>query len=173
MKFPKARITFAALLALGACTELDISNIQDISATEELRPPDAEPGACYGHEVQPAMFETVTEHVVVREATYDDTGSMLTPAAYRTDTVHRLVRERSNLWFKKPCPADMDEKFIASVQRALQARGLLAGRITGEWDQRTLRAVRKYQQGFGLDSGTLSLDSARKLGLVAVERVKS
>ena len=48
MKIPTIAIAFAAALALSACNEFGLSGIEDMSATEDLRPPDAEPGACYG-----------------------------------------------------------------------------------------------------------------------------
>ena len=87
--------------------------------------------------------------------------------------MQKVVRERKNNWLKTTCAADTDDKFVASVQRALKARGLYSGRITGLMDQKTRRSVRKFQQKLGLDSGTLSLMAARKLGLVAVERDKT
>ena len=173
MKIPTIAIAFAAALALSACNEFGLSGIEDMSATEDLRPPDAEPGACYGREVLPAIFETVTQHYVLTPKTYDLNGALISRATYRTETVQKVVRERENNWFKTPCAADTDDKFVASVQRALKARGLYSGRITGLMDQKTRRSVRKFQQKLGLDSGTLSLMAARKLGLVAVERDKT
>jgi len=173
MKFLTKTAAGCAVSALCACTTMGLSGIEDTSASEDLLPPNAEQGACYGHEIRPAVFETVTQHVVAREATYDDKGRLLTPTAYRTDTVQKMVRDRDYVWFKKPCPQDMDDQFVASVQRALKARGLYAGQISGEYDQRTRRAIRKFQKPLGIDSGTLSLDAARKLGLVAVERQKA
>lgn len=72
-------------------------------------------------------------------------------------------------WFETPCAADLDPDFAASLQRALKARGLYSGAITGRMDEATRAAIRRYQQPHGLDSGTLSLAAARRLGLVAVE----
>ena len=171
MKIPTSLGAFGAVLVLSGCMELQLSGIKDVSASDaDLRPPDAEPGACYGKEVSPAVIETVTQHVVVRAAKYGDDGEVLSPAAYRTETVQKIVQERADIWFKTPCFGVRVGAFTASLQRALKVRGLYHGRISGEMDGRTRRAVRKYQQPLGLDSGTLSLASARKLGLVAVER---
>lgn len=168
MKFP---IAICAAAALSGCMQMQLSGILDTSAPEEnLRPPDAEPGACYGHETAPAVVETVTEHVQVRAATYDTAGTLLTPASYRTETVQKIVQERADIWFKTPCSDVRVEDFTASLQRALKARGHFSGPITGEMDWSTRRAVRRYQQPQGLDSSTLSLASARRLGLAAVER---
>jgi peptidoglycan hydrolase-like protein with peptidoglycan-binding domain len=65
----------------------------------------------------------------------------------------------------------MTPAFIASVQRALKARGYYRGPVTGALDTRTGRAIQRYQRDRGdVDSATLSLRSARDLGLVAVPR---
>jgi len=170
MKVPRKKLAIAALTILSACAQFGLTGIEDTSASEDLRPPNAEPGACYGHETSPAIFETITQHILTSPARYRTDGTMLSPATYRTDVVQNMVRDRNIVFFKKPCPSDMDDKFIASVQRALKVRGILSGRISGEMDQRTRRAVRKYQRPLGVDSGTLSLIAARKLGLVAVAR---
>lgn len=168
MKFP---IALCAVAALSGCMQMQLSGILDTSATEEnLRPPNAEPGACYGREVAPAVVETVTEHVQVRAATYDTAGTLLTPAGYRTETVQKIVQERADIWFKTPCRDVRVNDFTASLQRALKVRGYFIGPVTGEMDWSTRRAVRRYQQVQGLDSATLSLASARQLGLAPVER---
>ncbi len=171
MKIPALLGATCAVVALTGCMQLQLSGINDVSANDaDLRPPDAEPGACYGKEISPAVVETVTEHVVVRAPSYGDDGALITPAAYRTETVQKILRERADIWFKTPCSDVRVGAFEASLQRALKVRGFYHGRITGEMDGRTRRAVRKYQMPLGLDSTTLSLASARKLGLVAVER---
>ncbi len=170
MKIPRAIYAIGGLLALSACTSLGISGIEDMSASEDLRPPNAEPGACYGHEVSPATVETVTQHILTRPASHRANGTVLRPALYRSETVQRIVVPRQDIWFKTPCRHDRVDDFVASVQRALKVRGLYHGRISGVYDTRTRRAIRRFQQPLGLDSATLSLDSARKLGLVAVER---
>jgi peptidoglycan hydrolase-like protein with peptidoglycan-binding domain len=64
----------------------------------------------------------------------------------------------------------MSQAFVESLQRALAVRGLYAGQISGQMDARTQAAVRQWQQARGLDSGMLSLETARALGLVAVAR---
>lgn len=74
------------------------------------------------------------------------------------------------LWFQVPCPGEGVEDFTASLQRALQARGLYGGAIDGRDGPALQAAVRAYQAPLGLNSGTLSLAAARTLGLVAIER---
>jgi hypothetical protein len=157
---------------LGGCAEISLSNIVDTSAAEDevLLPPNPEPGACYGRIVAPAVIQTETRHVPTRAAAYDDKGQVVTQATYRTETVTTILKEREYTWFKVPCSTDKVEDFDASLQRALKARGYYSGRISGQIDTRTRRAIRKYQATLGLDSDTLSLEAARALGLVAVPR---
>jgi peptidoglycan hydrolase-like protein with peptidoglycan-binding domain len=64
----------------------------------------------------------------------------------------------------------MTPEFISSVQRALEARGYFTGTISGEMDPATTAAVRKYQKERGLESAQISLETARALGLIAVDR---
>lgn len=76
---------------------------------------------------------------------------------------HRTTR------FETPCPDDLPPDFGASLQRALAARDLYDGAVTGRMDAATRAAIRRYQAPEGPDSGTLSLAAARRLGLVAIE----
>lgn len=71
------------------------------------------------------------------------------------------------LWFEIPCEAESDPDFIASLQRALAARGLLssASAGSGTYDDATRQAIAAYQLRLRLRSGVLSLIAARQLGL--------
>jgi len=169
-------ITFA-LWALGACTASDAiqGNVAGLREPDVVRsggqqPPGASPGTCWGKSVSPAVIETVTEQILVQPAEITTDGQVIQPAIYRTETLQRIVKERRETWFEAPCPAQLTGEFIASVQRALRARGLYSGRITGIMDGRTRAAVRRYQSEQGLDSGILALETARQLGLVAIAR---
>lgn len=133
-------------------------------------PPGADPESCWGRDVTPAQIETVTEHVMIQPAVITDAGQVLEPAVYKTETQQRITRERQEVWFETPCPELLTPELVSSVQRALQARGLYSGAISGEMDRSTRRAIRRYQSGEGLDSSILSLAAARRLGLVAVGR---
>ncbi|QOL83166.1 hypothetical protein F3W81_09745 [Pseudooceanicola spongiae] len=57
---------------------------------------------------------------------------------------------------------------IASLQRALAARGLYAGSISGQMNSATQDAVQAYQAPLGLDSRQLSLAAARQMGLIDI-----
>lgn len=134
--------------------------------------PSAGPRTCEARGASPAVFETITrqEQIVGEQRRAD--GTVAAPARFRTVTETRTLRDRTERTFPTPCRLrDGDPDFIAQIQRALQARGLFRGPITGVYDTGTRTAVQAFQEATeGLESGTLSLASARRLGLVAVER---
>lgn len=132
-------------------------------------PPGAAPGTCWGKIVTPAVIETVTDQIVVQPARLAEDGSVIAPAIYRTETRQQIVEERRTTWFETPCADRQTPEFVASLQRALRARGLYRGAVDGRMDGSTRAALRRYQAPRGLDSGILSLRTARELGLVAVE----
>lgn len=131
-------------------------------------PPQPGEAGCFARQTRPAVIETVTEQVVARPAKLNEDGSLLRPAVYKTETVQRIVRERVETWFERPCDEVLTEEFVASLQRALAVRNLYHGPVTGRMDSRTEAAVRRYQKPLGLDTGILTLETARKLGLVAI-----
>ena len=161
-------------VALAGCqTALPVPHLGNEPEVTRLvagAPPGAAPGSCWGKRIQPGVYETVTEQVMLQPAEVLADGTVLRPAIYKTETRQAVVRERREIWFETPCAAQMTPEFIASLQRALQVRGLYRGPASGVMDKRTRAAVRRFQQPEGLDSGILSLGAARRLGLVAVSR---
>lgn len=125
-------------------------------------------GQCWGKDVTPARFETVTEQILVQPAQIASDGTIMEPAAYRTITEQRITAERREIEFATPCPDQLTPEFIAALQRALTARGLYAGRADGVLDRKTGAAVRAFQRPFGIDSAILSLEAAQRLGLIAL-----
>lgn len=71
--------------------------------------------------------------------------------------------------FRVPCPEHMTTDFIATLQRALNARGHYNGPITGRADGQTREAVQKFQRTKSFDSPILTLDTAQHLGLLPIE----
>ena len=172
----QAGLVMLAVLALAACrpggAALPAPEKRDLSA-EVVRldrpgPPEKPAGACWESDVTPAVIETVTEQVVVSPETRGPDGALLTHATYRTDTRTRLLRDREEIWFRAPCPAEYTLEFVTTLQRALKARGLYLLPLTGAMDAGTRDAVRRFQAERGLDSARLSLAAARELGLVTV-----
>ena len=133
----------------------------------EPGPPPSADGACWARDITPAIIETVTEHRMIQPAEVDANGHVRAPASFRTVTEQRIVQDREEVWFRTPCPADMSLTFIATLQRALKARGYYRPALTGMMDAATRTAIRHYQEPRGLDSDLLSLVAARDLGIVA------
>ncbi|MDU8927514.1 peptidoglycan-binding domain-containing protein [Alisedimentitalea sp. MJ-SS2] len=166
-----------AFAALAACTPphlggpiAALGSEPALVQTYQAAPPGAPDGSCWGKDVSPAMLETVTDRVLIQPAQVLDDGTVMSEPVYRLETRQAIVRERRELWFQTPCEDQLTPDFISSLQRALQARSLYRGAITGEMDARTRRAIRRFQQPQGLDSSILSLSAARQLGLAAVAR---
>ncbi|MDF1854783.1 peptidoglycan-binding domain-containing protein [Pseudooceanicola sp.] len=165
-----AAILCAPLVGCGA-TELAVQSLGEPEVTQirANAPPGAAPGTCWGRDATPAVIETMTEQILMQPPQIHTDGSVLQPAVYKTETQQRIVQERREVWFRTPCLPELTPEFVASLQRALEARGHYSGPITGMLDEHTRRAVRAYQKPQGLDSGILSLAAARKLGLAVVE----
>lgn len=136
-------------------------------------PVGAAPGTCWGRTVSPAVIESVTEQVQVTPAKVNPDGTIATLPVYKSETRQKIVTQRVDRWFETPCAEALTAEFNASLQRALAARGYYIGAVNGEMDAATRAAVQAYQRLDGLDSGVLSLATARKLGLIAVARTPS
>lgn len=132
-------------------------------------PPATPEGACWGRDTIPAVIETVTDTVLVQPELRDATGKVTQPAAYKSEARQRMVHEREDVWIRTPCYNQLTPDTIITLQRALKARGYLVAPLTGELDDATLTAIRRYQAEHGLDTRVLSLKAAQSLGLVAVE----
>ena len=170
-----AQIRSLAALALGAlaaCGDLappgatvERGNAPALAAAQIESAAD---GTCYGRAVTPAVVQTLTAQELESPELRDAEGRVIQPATYRSAIRQEILRDRQEVRFPTLCPPAYTESFVASLQRALQARGFYAGPITGSLDQATNRAIQDYQRDGGPDSGLLSLESARSLGLVAL-----
>jgi len=175
MTAPGTTAALICAMALGACQTTALQGgvtgpAPSQSASGSDRPADAAPGTCWDKYTSPAVIETVTEHVLVSPAKTNPDGSIRDLPVYRSSTHQAIVTPRGIRWFQTPCPDQMTSDRVASLQRALAARGLYRGAITGTLDGATRRAVRRLQKSEGLDSATLALETARKLGLIPYPR---
>lgn len=165
-----------ALLAFGALLPAGCSSTAGTAPTPGGQPaifglPAIETdaaGRCFGRDITPAVIETVTAQELERPAVIDADGNVTSPAAYRTVTRQQIVRDRSEVQFETLCPPAFTDEFVASLQRALITRGFYRGTISGILDAATGRAVQDFQRSDGPDSPLLSIDAARRLGLVAL-----
>lgn len=133
-------------------------------------PADAPEGSCWGKTVTPAVVESVVKQVQIKPAQVNPDGTVAAPPKYRTETTQEIISARRDNWFETPCADVLTPEFIASLQRALIARGFYAGEVNGVLDVSTRKAVQNFQRIAGPDSSVLSLASARQLGLIAVPR---
>ncbi|OIQ44643.1 MAG: peptidoglycan-binding protein [Roseobacter sp. MedPE-SW] len=161
-----ACLSLFVAMGLGACVPQD--PLTGVAPPSPEAPPGAPPGTCWHRNTSPAIIQTVTDQVLVTPDVRDATGQILQPAVFRTVTRQDIVQPRRETWLETPCQEQMTPEFIASLQRALAARGFYHGATSGQIDRATRIAIRRYQKDAGLDSSTLSLDTARKLGLIAI-----
>lgn len=127
-------------------------------------------GRCWARDTAPAVVQTVTAHEIESPAVHAQDGTLVSPATFRTVVRQQIIRERGEQAFETLCPPAYTEAFVESLQRALAARGFHRGEVTGSFDTATRRAVQDYQRRWGPDSPLLSLEGARRLGLVARTR---
>jgi hypothetical protein len=129
-------------------------------------------GRCIGRAITPAVIETVTAQVLDTPAVFGPDGAVLQPARYRSVTRQNITRDRQQVLFETICPPAFTPEFVATLQRALAARGYYRGAITGLLDTATGRAVQDYQRGTGPDSPLLSIAAARALGIVSLSQAQ-
>lgn len=169
----KSMVAAFGIAALSGCMDAQVSRSDQTPVGPLANPVVVDPtvGTCYERVTTPAIIETVTEQVMVQPAVVRSDGSVETPAAFRTVTRQRILRERREVEFETPCASLMTPEFIASVQRALLARGYLRGPINATLDRRTSAAIERFQTDQGdVHTSVLTLRTARTLGLVALPR---
>lgn len=165
--------SFAAFALLAGCvdsyaTRADQAPIGPLERPAVIDPKD---GSCHARATTPALIETVTEQVMVQPADVLSDGTVQSPAVFRTVTRQRILRERREVEFEIPCANIQTPEFIASVQRALVARGYYTGPVSGVMDARTARAVGRFQTANDdVQTQQITLKTARRLGLVALPR---
>jgi Putative peptidoglycan binding domain len=140
--------------------------ISSDSDTQPSGPPDA----CWAKDDIPAVIDAITEQTVLTPEIRDEFGALIQPTVYASATDQTLVHPGGTVWFQTPCPDLIDEAFVATLQRALMARGFYLQPVTGKMDAATSAAIRTFQAQRRLDSDILSLAAARELGLIEVPR---
>ncbi len=156
-------------LALGACASATAPAPDNVFIDMGQIETDAT-GRCFAKDTSPAVIETVTIQEIELPEVRDTNGPVIRPATFRTITRQQIVRERAEIRFETVCPQNYSAILVATLQRALKARGFYAGQISGTLDMQTGVAIQKFQRVDGLDTPLLSLDTARLLGLVALSK---
>ena len=157
-------LSWLALPALLAACSGDSERVDariDPDADANIIERDAS-GLCWGQVVEPARIETRTVQFLVSP------GLNGQPARYQTETHQVIVEPRRAERFEAVCPEDLTESLVLNLQRALSARDIFRGEITGDGDAETVEALRRYQSSRGgPDSDILSRKAAVDLGLIA------
>jgi peptidoglycan hydrolase-like protein with peptidoglycan-binding domain len=99
----------------------------------------------------------------------DTAGQLVSPAQYGTTRTQTIAKPRSVTKIDAVCPEDLTPEFIASLQRAFQARSLFSSAITGSFDAPTRRAIVNFQSVRGVESTTVTKATAQELGLVVID----
>lgn len=167
-------VSLTALLVAAACQSSAVEApstrgelTDELIRLEGSRPPEGgAPGACWDRYTLNTVIETVTDQVLVTPAERGADGAIIRPAVYRTETSQQIVQDRGQVWFRAPCIAEQTVDFVATLQRALKARGLYVAPVNGVFDPTTAEAVRRYQAARGFDSPRLTLAAARELGII-------
>ncbi|WP_417719858.1 peptidoglycan-binding domain-containing protein [Salipiger sp.] len=174
MSRPTAAVAALVAALTSACAAPQPDEVSRAETTGPVGPAPAPvqhaDGTCWAREVTPAIYEHVSGDQRAYHEQVTDEGTLLHLPIFRRAVAPKVLRPREDVSFEAPCPALMTYDFTASLQRALAVRGYFAGNVTGEMDAPTSAAIRRYQSERGLDSGQLSLATARELGLAAVER---
>jgi hypothetical protein len=154
-------------LLLAACAEAPPEPGPLLSMAEVA--PDAE-GRCWATDAQPAAVETDAVQGGAAPPVLGEPGDVRPLPAYRSPVRREIAREPGVVTFETLCPPAYTPDLVASLQRALQARGLYHGKVDGSLGPALGRAIQDFQRAAGPDSPILSLDAARDLGLVALSR---
>lgn len=165
-------LILCALTGLAGCenAEGDLKSAIQPQQTKTSAPERDDDGTCWITLTTPAVIESVTHQKQVKSAKQNKEGGDPTPAEFTTVTEQKIVQERQESRVEVPCDDALTPEFVASVQRALAARGLYSGAVTGKMDAATRGAIGVFQQDLGIMTDTLTIDGARKLGLIAVEQ---
>ena len=127
-------------------------------------------GRCFTRDAPPTEVRIVEETVIVVPEVRDELGRIPRPAVVRSQDGPQTFQTGNGTRFETLCPQLYTPVFVASLQRALQARGAYAGPITSTYDQATSVAVRNFQLSSGIDSPLLMQRTALSLGLTATPR---
>ena len=112
----------------------------------------------------------MTRRVLLQPAQISSDGRIQAPPIYKDEARHEVVQPRRESWYEILCATDLTPEFIATVQRALAARGYYRGTADGQIDAATKTAIQRYQKDEGIKSSSLSMAAARKLGLIVVKQ---
>ena len=125
-------------------------------------------GRCFTRTIEPTATRIIEEQIIVAPEVRAADGTITSPAIFRNVSGPRTVTVGEGDRFETLCPPQYTPELVATLQRALKARQAYAGPITGNFDTATRTAVRAFQTERGTDSTLVSVEVARRLGVVAL-----
>lgn len=139
----------------------------DLSVTAALIGQDRLDQACWETAILPAEYEQNPE-ASSSQITKDHIDSA--PVSDRKSAEQKIIKPQEEVRYRSLCADQKTPEFLSSLQRALAVRDYYQGPITGKLDTPTQAAIKRYQEAKGSRLPTITLETARELGLIAINR---
>jgi hypothetical protein len=111
----------------------------------------------------PAEYSNVTKTVEVTPAS---TNTTTTPATYKTVTKTVNAAPSRTVWTSVLCDVNTTPGVVRRLQTSLKSAGHYGGPIDGVIGSQTRSGIKSYQSAQGVKSDILTIDSAKKLGII-------
>ena len=111
----------------------------------------------------PAHYHNITKTVEASPASVQRTPIAET---YRTVTKTVETAPARTVWTSVLCDVNTTPDVVTRLQRALKTAGHYRGPIDGVIGSQTSGAIRSYQAAQGVESEILTIDNAKKLGII-------
>lgn len=111
----------------------------------------------------PAHYHNITKTV---EATPASVQRTPVPETFKTITKTIEAAAARTVWTSVLCDVNTTPDVVSRMQRALKSAGHYRGPIDGVVGSMTTRAISSYQSAQGVKSDILTIDSAKKLGIL-------
>lgn len=111
----------------------------------------------------PAKYNTITKTV---EATPASVQRTPVPETYKTVTKTIETAPARTVWTSVLCDVNTTPDVVVRLQRALKSAGHYRGPIDGVIGSQTTSAISSYQSAQGVQSDILTIDNAKKLGIL-------
>jgi len=123
-------------------------------------------GACVARTAPRTATVVISEQVEVAPAVLAPDGTVISEAIFRNQTrpVEEVLDEGTR--FETLCPFEYTPERLMTLQRALKARLVYTGPITGVMDDATRAAIQEVQAPLGFDSPILERGTAQIFGII-------
>ncbi len=111
----------------------------------------------------PAHYHTITKTVEATPASVQRTPVAET---YKTVTKTLEAAPARTVWTSVLCDVNTTPDVVSRLQRALKTAGHYRGPIDGVIGSQTTGAIRTYQAAQGIEADILTIDNAKKLGIL-------